>query len=377
MKLRVEAREWIEFQWPYLLTFLGGKERVSELAYETGAFVRRREVRDPADMLQLLMTWAVTGRSLRETAALAAESGMADVSNVALMKRFMRAGEWLGALLADVLGDVQPSSSALLRIRVIDASSITRDGGRGTDARLHLSLDLGKHRIDDLELTDNREGETLERFVFKVGDVVLADRGYAHRGGLATVARSGAHFIVRMPWSNVPLETPDGQPFDLFGALQTLPEALAGEFAVQFRSPDGELTPCRLVAIRRSEAAAAEARQKALKERKKHGAIDPRTLEAAGYFFVLTNLPKEISAASVLQLYGYRWQVEMKFKTLKSVLHLGDLPVRSPKLIRVYILAKLLVALLIDELIGAAESFSPWGYPIPAYQLVASDSSPF
>jgi hypothetical protein len=377
MKLRVEAWEWLQFQWSYLLTFLGGRERVSELAYETGAFVRRREVREPADMLQLLLTWAVTGRSLRETAALAAESGMADVSNVALMKRFMRAGHWLGVLLADVLGDVQPSSSALLRVRVIDASSITRDGGRGTDARLHLSLDLGTHRIDDLELTDHREGETLERFVFKVGDVVLADRGYAHRGGLAVVARSGAHFIVRMPWSNVPLETPDGQPFDLFGALRTLPEALAGEFAVQFRSPDGERTPCRVVAIRRSEAAAAEARQKALKERKKHGSIDPRTLEAAGYFFVLTNLPKEISAASVLQLYGYRWQVEMKFKTLKSVLHLGDLPVRSPELIRVYLLAKLLVALLIEELIGAAESFSPWGYPIPSYQLVASDSPAF
>ena len=367
MELRADEREWVQFQWPYLMAFLGGEERVSEVAYATGAFARRREIRSPGEMLQLLLTWAVAERSLQETAALAAEAGMADVSDVALLKRFLRAGDWLGVLLSDLLGAVQPSSSAMLRIRLIDASSIRRRGGRGTDARLHLSLDLRTHRVDDLQLTDSKAGETLERFTFKPGDIVLADRGYAHRGGFSSIVKAGAHFIVRMPWSNVPLQTPEAEPFDLFGALRGLPEASAEEVAVQFRSPEGELVPCRFVAMRRSEVAAAQARQRALKERKKHGTIDPRTLEAAGYVFVLTNLPAEISASSVLQLYQFRWQIEMKFKTLKSVLHLGNVPVRSPELLRVYVTAKLLVALLIDELIGAAESFSPWGYPLPTF----------
>ena len=378
MELRVKEREWVQFQWPYLMAFLGGEKRVSELAYATGAFIRRREVRSPEEMLQLLLTWAVAERSLQETAALAAEAGMADVSDVALLKRFMRAGDWLGALLSEVLGAVQPSSSSILRLRLIDASSIQRRGSRGVDARLHLSLDLRAHRVDDLELTDSKGGETLERFAFKLGDIAMADRGYAHRAGLSSIVKAGAHFIVRMPWSNVPLETPaEGAPFDLFGALRSLPDASAQEFAVQFRSPEGELISCRFVAIRRSEVAAAQARQRALKERKKHGTIDPRTLEAAGYVFVLTNLPAEISAASVLQLYQFRWQIEMKFKTLKSVLHLGNVPVRSPELLRVYVMAKLLVALLIDDLIGAAESFSPWGYPLPSpsLQLVAPDAA--
>ena len=137
MELRVDEREWVQFQWPYLMAFLGGEQRVTELAYSTGAFVRRREIESPSEMLQLLFTWAVAERSLRETAALAAEAGMADVSDVALMKRFMRAGGWLGALLAQVLGSAPPRAGALLRLRLIDASSIRRRGGRGTDARLH------------------------------------------------------------------------------------------------------------------------------------------------------------------------------------------------------------------------------------------------
>ena len=375
MELRAEAREWIQFQWPYLLAFLGGERRVEKLAYETGAFVRRREIESPAELLQLVLTWAVGERSLRDTAVMSAEAGMADVSDVALLKRFRKAGDWLGALLAEVLGNNQPTAGAGLRLRLIDASSIRRRGGPGTDARLHLSLDLGTHCIDQVELTDAKAGETLDRFTFRAGEIVLADRGYAHRGALSSVAKAGASFVVRLPWSNVPLETRDGEAFDVFAALRSLGEASAEEFPVQFRAPDGEIVRCRFVAVRKSEAETAKSRKRALKERGKHGKVDSRTLEAAGYIFVLTNLPSEISAESVLDLYRFRWQVEMKFKTLKSVLHLGNIPVRTPELLRVYVTAKLLVALLIDALISGAGSFSPWGYPIPSNQLVASDPS--
>ncbi len=64
----------------------------------------------------------------------------------------------------------------------------------------------------------------------------------------------------------------------------------------------------------------------------------------------------------------------MKFKTLKSVLHLDNIPSRTEGSLRVYVLAKLLIALLIEALIFQAESFSPWGYPIAACQQLAPDS---
>ena len=40
MEQRVDEREWIEFQWPYVMALLGGEGRVSELAYASGAFTR-------------------------------------------------------------------------------------------------------------------------------------------------------------------------------------------------------------------------------------------------------------------------------------------------------------------------------------------------
>ncbi len=145
---------------------------------------------------------------------------------------------------------------------------------------------------------------------------------------------------------------------------------------VFFRTPEGNRIASRLVAIRKSEPAAAHARQRLRQERNKRGRpLDLRALQFAGFTFLLTNLPEEISAASVLALYRFRWQVELKFKVLKSLLDLDHIPARTDDGVRVWVFAKLLVALLVDTLIEQAESFSPWGYPIADHQRVAADGA--
>lgn len=377
MSERVDVREWIEFQWPYLIAFLGGIKKINELAYETEAFTRARKVESPEVLLRLILMWAAAERSLMDTAALAAEARLADVSDVALVKRFAKAGDWIGALLSDLLVDQHQRFPAEVRVRLLDATSITRAGKKGSDQRVHLGLDLRSNRIDSIELTSDKEAESLERFAVRPGEILVGDRGYGYRAGLASVADRGAFFVVRFGWLSVPLESVDGQPFSLFDALRSLPEARPGEFSVRFVAPNGEPIDARIVAIRKSEPAAAQARRKALTERSKksNASVDVRTLEAAGYLFVLTNLPPVFSAESVLQLYRFRWQIEIKFKTLKSVLHLDSVPARTDQSLRVYILAKLLIALLIDSLLYQFDSFSPWGYPIAVHQRVAPDSS--
>jgi IS4 transposase len=374
---RVDVREWVEFQWPYLMTFMGGVTRVDALAEQTGAFTRARKIESPEVLLRLILMWAVAERSLMETAAIAAEAGLADVSDVALLKRFAKAGDWLAALVSGLLIDAQPPLPEGVRVRVLDATAITRSGKRETDRRLHLGMDLGSTRIDSIELTDAKGAESLERFSVRTGEILIGDRGYGTRAGMSYVAQQGAFFVVRFPWSAVPLEHVDGQPFSLLEGLRSLPEAGVGEFTVRFTGPDGKRVDARLVATRKTEPATERTRQKALRERTKKGraTVDIRTLELAGYFFVLTNLPPDVSAESVLQLYRLRWQIEMKFKTLKSLFHLDNVPARNDESLRVYVLAKLLVALLIDSLLDEADSFPPWGYPITLHQPLAPDTA--
>lgn len=368
MSERVDVREWLEFQWPYLVAFMGGSKRVNELARETEAFVRARKIENAETLLRLILMWAAAERSLMDTAALAAEAGLADVSDVALVKRFARSGDWLGALISELLVERSQAFPVGVRVRLLDATSITRAGKRGPDHRVHLGMDLRSNRIDSIELTNQKGTERLERFAVSLGEILIGDRGYGHRSGMAYVAQRGAFFLVRFAWTSIPLLAPDGQPFALLDALRSLPEADPAEFPVRYLGPHNELLEARLVAIRKSEPAAARARKEVLREqtRKSRSSLDVRTLEMAGYLFVLTNLPPNCSTQSVLQLYRFRWQIEMKFKTLKSILHLDRVPARTDESLRVYIFAKLLIALLIDSLLDQADSFSPWGYPLSA-----------
>jgi hypothetical protein len=183
MNRRVDEREWIQYQWDYLVALLGGQTRIEHLAYETGAFTRRRKVGSASDLLRLIFTWAVAERSLQETAAISAESELADLTAPALLGRFSRAEEWLGAILGDLLTRRNATSPLGCNIRLIDATSISCRGSDNTERRVHLGMDLRTNRTTAIDISDRYGGETLERFQLRPGEVVIADRGYGKAQG--------------------------------------------------------------------------------------------------------------------------------------------------------------------------------------------------
>src|SRR5947199_91318 len=67
--------------------------------------------------------------------------------------------------------------------------------------------------------------------------------------------------------------------------------------------------------------------------RKDQRRIDPRTLEAAGYLILITSLDaKAFPPETLATLYRVRWQIELAFKRMKSILHLDRLPAKDPGL---------------------------------------------
>jgi len=365
----MDARTAIELQWPCLLGFLPPHEELEASARELGALRRRRGVDSAATLLRLGLAYSMNDMSLRQTAAWAEAAEVASLSDVALLNRLRNASEWFGHVLARKLAErsrCDGTAPGQWRLRLVDATHVSGPGARGTQWRLHVGWDLGRSVIDSVDLTDEHGAESFLRFQWKVGDVAIADRGYGHRRGLAAVLAAGAHFIVRAPWQNLPLERPDGGPFDLLAALRQLGEAGVADLPVVISgSKDTPPLPARLVAARKSEEAALYARRRILREAgRKRGRIDPRTLEAAGYVFVVTSLDANVSPEEVLELYRMRWQVELAFKRLKSLGHLDDIRARDPRLAHAYILCKLIGAILIDEFSEAYLAFSPWGYRI-------------
>jgi hypothetical protein len=357
---------FLEEDWSYLLSFLPARNELERSAAQFGAIRRIREISSASSLLRLMMAYGFCGMSLRRTAAWAAEAGVANISDVSLLDRFRNGAEWLGHLLALKLADhaaLTPAASSPLRVRLIDASSITRVGGRGTDWRLHMTMSLASLKIDDLAITDVSGGERLSRFTFQPQEIAVADAGYAHRAGLESVVRSGADFLVRLNWSNLPLVTIDGQPIDLLAHARTIEGTTPAEFTVRVRGSN--MAPVRLLIVRKTKAAAAESRRRKEKERGKKRVVDLRTLEATEYVMLLTSASADqLSVEQAFELYRFRWQIELTFKRLKSIINLDQLPAKNAALAQVILFAKLLGALLVDDYTERYVSFSPWGYPI-------------
>lgn len=356
-------------------------KRWMEMARELGAFQRARGIADPRALLRVMLIHLAEGCGLRETAARASLAGLAEVSDVALLKRLRSCGPWFEWLAQELrsapeLGRGSPASTAGLlqgrQLRVVDGSVVREPGATGSQWRLHYAIGLPQLHCQEVHLGPCDDGETLKRFEVHAADVFVADRGYAHPRGIAHVKRHGGDVIVRMNLVTLPLLQPStGEPLDVLEQVRALQIGQAGSWPVTLKvkaergGQRAQQITGRLCALRKSAQAAQAARQRVRKESLRGGKqVQPQTLEAAEYVLIFTTLEDTVSAEQVLQLYRLRWQIELEFKRLKSLIELGHLKKHDARAARSWLQGKLLVAFLIARLIAHAERVSPWGYEI-------------
>ena len=124
----------------------------------------------------------------------------------------------------------------------------------------------------------------------------------------------------------------------------------------------------RLCAIRKSMEAIEISRKKLFQKASKQGRkLKPETIEYAEYVILFTTANRHrFKGRELLSLYRGRWQIELVFKRLKSIIGIGHLPNQNPESCKAWLMGKMFVALLVERLHQEAEFFSPWGYPIKA-----------
>jgi hypothetical protein len=93
--------------------------------------------------------------------------------------------------------------------------------------------------------------------------------------------------------------------------------------------------------------------------------------------WVVTTLPvQQMPAIGILGLYRVRWQIELLFKRLKSLLHLDSLPSREGPTAKSWILSRLIAAALAQKLVQPSGPLSPWGYELRATGPTRSAEQP-
>lgn len=352
--------------WDGLVERLGGAERLEAGARRTGAFVRARAVGGAVDVLRMILAYCLGERGLRGTAAWATSMGLADISNVALLYRLRRSGDWLASLVGQALSLATPKASQGRLIRLVDGTAVPKAGAAAHKKnhlwRIHSAFDLPGERFGHFELTDETGGEQFDRIAVVKGEIRIGDRAYLQPDRLARVLDAGGDVLVRAGWKGARWLGGDGQPVDLLAELEQAAEPGRVDRPIWLGRRNQPALALRLVAIKKPAQAAETARRKARRQAQREGCqISQKTLSAADWVILVTSLTeKDFPAADVLALYRLRWRIELAFKRLKSIIGLKGPPGYDQRSARPYILAHLLIILLLEPLLDAFEDSPHW-----------------
>jgi hypothetical protein len=347
--------------WHSVVARLGGARTLETSARETRAFSRPREIKNAVDLLRLVLAYCLGERGLRLTAAWAASIGLVDISNVALLYRLRNCGSWLAWLIGQALTTAAPAASRGRLIRIIDATTVPQAGSaakRGNKLwRIHGAFDLPGERFGHLQLTDEREGERLDRIPVVKGEIRIADAAHLQPDRMGEVLDQGGDFLVRACWRNARWLDGRGRPIDIIAELRKAQHRGLLDRPIWIRRKHGAPLRVRLVAVKKPAPAAAEARRKARRNAQREGyQLSKKALAAADWVILVTSLtPEEFTTDDILALYRLRWRIELAFKRLKSLVGLKGPPGFDERSAKPYLLAHLLMIVLLEPLIAEFE----------------------
>ena len=144
------------------------------------------------------------------------------------------------------------------------------------------------------------DGHAQERSLFgavltsvKTNDLWIADRNFCTRAFLSAIDSRGGFFVIREH---------QGLPFELVSSLRSCGRTPTGQLAQQrgcMVDEHGNTHSFRRLRLK----------------------LDHATRDGTTLLYILTNLPRQVSAKRVAQLYHNRWKLETAFQHLEAYFH--------------------------------------------------------
>ncbi len=259
---------------------------------------------------------------------------------------------------------IEDSTQCILNEKL--AEDFKGSGGSASASALKINLiyELSYKIIQDLYITDCREpDQSLSVRIFnhlQAGDLVIRDLGYFKIDVLTLIAEAEAFFLSRLlkgvkvyltpdkngsamaPGKYITENHPDQSVIgiDVFIGAQRLPGRL-----IVYKLPDD------VVNARRRKANAAA--------KKKGGKLSKDHSEWLRFSIYITNAGEDIlPPETVGTVYRIRWQIELIFKSWKSLLNIHVLKGTVPERIKCYLYGRLIVIAVMTVLYSYASRYA-------------------
>ena len=140
-----------------------------------------------------------------EMSVIASQLGMAQISDVAFLKRFAKCRDWLSWMVCQMVPKPIIEYETLsqfsdYQVVAVDASHVSEKGRSGRIFRLHDAMDVFVLRMCSVscQITEQQVGESLTHFKMEENGLVLADRIDGTLTGIEHGLTSGANFVLRL-----------------------------------------------------------------------------------------------------------------------------------------------------------------------------------
>jgi hypothetical protein len=345
-------------EWPYVLTLL--PVDLQDSAKQANALVRCRNVPDAAALIRMALAYGVSDLSLKDVAAWASTLEVAEITGPGLFYRLREAEAWLQRVLAQTLQTEVREAPPGIPLRVVDASVIVGPGAAGTEWRAHVVINPATGCFQTVELTDDPGGEGYGRHPIAEGEMILGDRAYATARGIHAVRTRNAHVVARLNPHALRVCDTNRRRISILDRQNEVPKVGVIELNIIIPVPPQKRSKSHKSWSLSKAVAWIPAR-----------VVAARTRNGDVIWILTTTFSAEASALRIMELYRLRWQIELLFKRLKSLLHLDNLPSRQGPTAKSWMLARLLAAALGQKLVQPSGPFSPWGYDLRKRELHA------
>lgn len=174
-----------------------------QACFEKKAITRKRTIKNPLDLLRLILFYLSGNKSLIDVSQFALISGISKISDVGFMKRFVKCKYWIiwltqHILLNPVIQYKKPEWLKPYQVLVIDASDIVEKGAVKKLWHLHYAVDIFSLTCSQFKITRQSTRESLKNFTLAKGCLVIADRAYGTIKSIEHCLASGGDFIIQI-----------------------------------------------------------------------------------------------------------------------------------------------------------------------------------
>jgi hypothetical protein len=321
--------------------------KLSNLARESG-FLQRQSKLKPEEFVDTLISSGLdhSQLSLQECCNDLAQQRQKSLSKVALHNRFNENSlKFLKSILADQIASRLPIGEAdtlqpFTKVLIADSSKFSiptryiKDypgfgGWKNGSALMNIqyAFDLKEGNWENLELTKATQNDqshsksTLNDI--KRGELHIRDLGFVTTGYLARIVSEKAFFLNRLHPRFKTVRCDTGKAIGWTKLYQEMQDNRDAHFTTNIIIGTGkEAFQCRLIAVPVACKVWSERIRKSEKHAKSKGVSLSKEYKARCRFSLfITNVEEPIlKAADVIGVYRLRWQIELVFKTWKSLL---------------------------------------------------------